>query len=308
MRDRAIAPPPLQRGDVIGIIAPAGQISDQRRFDKGVAILAEMGFEPRFPREMWPGTGYLADSDLHRARELHETFADSTVKGIMAARGGYGCLRTLGHLNLQTLRQDPKTLIGFSDITLLLNQAACRGNLITFHGPVVTSLCDASQETIERLYNCLTGNWRRSITPKCLEILRGEHQAEGRLIGGNLCSILTFLGTPYDFDWHNCIVLLEDIGEPLYRVDRMLTQLALAGKLSRSSGIIIGDFTLNSDQSALEKMRYAEFIWRRVLELTEGTGIPVWSNFPSGHGQENLTLPIGAHVVMNSNRGELCFS
>jgi muramoyltetrapeptide carboxypeptidase len=303
-----ITPPPLQRGDVIGIIAPAGQITDQQRFERGIAILTEMGFEPRFPREMWPGTGYLADADTKRGRELHEMFADSEIKGVMAARGGYGCLRTLGHLNFPLLRQEPKAFVGFSDITLLLNQAAFQANLLSFHGPVVTSLCDSTNESLARLYHCLTGNWQRSIIPPKLEVLRGEHEVEGRLVGGNLCSIITLLGTPYDFDWKNCIVLLEDVGEPLYRIDRMLTQLALAGKLSQAAGIILGDFTLSNDQGALEKMRYTEYVWQRILELTTGCGISVWGNFPSGHCPENLTVPIGAHGVMDSARGELRFS
>jgi len=308
MRVQVITPPPLQRGDVIGVIAPAGQISDHQRFERGVAILAEMGFEPRFPRELWPGTGYLADTDKKRARELHEIVADSDTKGVMAARGGYGCLRTLGYLDFQLLRQNPKTFVGFSDITLLLNQIAQQVNMLSFHGPVVTSLCDSSNESLERLYQCLTGNWRRAITPAKLEILRGEQQVEGRLVGGNLCSIMTFLGTPYDFDWEDCIVLLEDIGEPLYRIDRMLTQLALAGKFSQAAGIILGDFTLNADQNALDKMRYTEYIWQRILELTAGCATPVWGNFPSGHCSDNLTLPLGAHAVMDSGRGELSFS
>lgn len=308
MRVPVIAPPPLRRGDAIGIIAPAGQISDHHRFQRGIAVLAEMGFEPRFPREMWPGPGYLSDSDKMRARELHEIFADSDIKGVMAARGGYGCLRTLGHLNFNLLRQDPKAFVGFSDITLLLNQAAHQVNLLSFHGPVVTSLCDSSSESLERLYCCLTGNWQRSVTPAKLEVLRGEQKAEGCLVGGNLCSIMTLLGTAYDFDWQNCIVLLEDIGEPLYRIDRMLTQLSLAGRLSQPAGIILGDFTLSSDQGSLEKMRYTEYVWQRVLELTAGCAIPVWGNFPSGHCQENLTLPIGAHAEMDSGRGQLSFS
>lgn len=302
-----ITPPQLQRGDTIAIIAPAGQIYDRQRFERGVAILAEMGFEPRFPREMWPGTGYLADSDRNRAREFHEMLADSEVKAVIAARGGYGSLRTLEHLDLKLFRQNPKFFVGFSDITLLLNHVLQQAGILSFHGPVVTSLCDASTEALDRFYSCLTGNWRRSIAPRKLEILRGESQAEGCLVGGNLSSLMTFLGTPYDFDWQNCIVLLEDVNEPLYRIDRMLTQLALAGKLRQAAGIILGDFTLN-DQDLLEKMRYTEYVWNRVLELTNDSSIPVWGNFPSGHCSENLTLPIGARAVMNSGRGELSFS
>jgi len=292
---------------VIGIAAPGGQIVDHERFQRGVAILAEMGFEPKFPREMWPGTGYLADTDRNRTQELHEMLADPHVAGIIAARGGYGCLRILEHIDCSLLRTHPKALVGFSDISGLLNHAVHQTGLVCFHGPVVSSLIDASRDSLDRLYGCLTGNWRRKIAPRKLEILRGDMVGEGRLIGGNLSTMMTLIGTPHDFDWQDCIVVLEDVGEPLYRLDRMLTQLALTGKLQRVAGVILGDFTLNNHQDFHEKIRYTEYIWQRVLELSAGCSFPVWGNFPSGHCSENLTLPLGSWAVMDGGRGELSF-
>jgi len=308
MDKRSVCPPPLQRGDVIGIVAPAGQLADRQRFERGVAILADMGFEAWFPRELWPGAGYLADSDENRVRELQHAFASPETKAVMAARGGYGCIRLLEHLDFQVVRENPKPLIGFSDISALLNRTVEKTGLVCFHGPVVTSLCDCSREALERLHHCLTGNWHRDIMPKTLEILRGEGQTEGRLIGGNLSTLLSLLGTPHDVSWRGCIVVLEDIGEPLYRLDRMLTQLALSGKLREPVGIILGDFTLNVEQSLAEKNRYTEYVWKRVLELTAGTAITVWGNFPFGHCVNNLTLPLGATAVMDCAKGALRFA
>jgi muramoyltetrapeptide carboxypeptidase len=302
-------PSPLTAGDTIAIIGPAGQITDRRRFDDGVTILTEMGFSPRFPRELWPGSGYLADSDANRAKELHNAFADPEVKGIIAVRGGYGCLRLLPHLDFDVIRHNPKILVGFSDITALLDQVVFHAGLLCLHGPVVTSLPDCSPDAISRLHACLTGSWHRSIRPKTLEVLRKNttNQVSGRIRGGNLSTLITLLSTPFDSDWRTTILVLEDIGEPLYRLDRMLTQLALTGKLRQVAGIILGDFTLDQAQEPLAKRRHTEYVWTRVLELTKGEDIPVWGNFPTGHCQDNITLPFGAFSTMDCARGELRF-
>lgn len=310
MTEHICHPAPLRKGDTIGIIAPAGQIVDRERFERGIAILHEMGFATRFPREMWPGTGFLADTDTLRAREFHRILADGEISAVMAARGGYGCIRLLEHLDMTSTRQYPKALIGFSDISILLDQAVRKAGLICFHGPVVTSLPDCSHDALARLQSCLAGNWQRAIVPKSLEILRDDspgRQATGQLIGGNLSTLITLLGTPYDSSWRDRIVLLEDVGEPLYRVDRMLSQLALSGKLQEVSGLLLGDFSYDNDQDYLDKIRYTEYIWRRVLDLTAGSSAPVWGNIPAGHCSENLTLPLGAQAVMDSGRGELRF-
>ncbi len=301
-------PPALNKGDVIGVIAPAGQIVDRTRFEQGIKILSDMGFEPRFPRQLWPGPGYLADTDANRAEEFHKVYSDPEVKGVIAARGGYGCLRVLNKTDMQVVRQNPKMLLGFSDITLLLNRAVNTAGVVAFHGPVLTSLCDCTSSALERLFNVISGNWYRAIAPPKLEILSGAETVRGKLIGGNLSTLMTTLGTPYDFSWDGCILFLEDIGEPIYRLDRMLTQLALSGKLKQIRGLILGDFTLNSDQDSLEKIRYREYIWKRILNLTSDLEIPVWGNFPAGHCPENLTLPLGALATMDCKQGSLNFS
>ncbi len=301
------SPAPLKPGAVIGIIAPAGQIRDRQGFDAGIKVLQEMGFEPRFPRDLWPGNGYLADSDAARAEEFNRMWATPEVSALLAARGGYGCLRMAGLIDLAPVRATPKALIGFSDISVLHNFIGQETNLISFHGPTLSTLAGSSKESRERWYQCVTGNWRAPLQIKGVEVLRGAEEARGRLLGGNLSSLLTLLATPFEPEFVGRILFLEDVGEPLYRIDRMLTQLWLAGKLRRLAGIILGDFSLAGNMETNEKIRHHEAIWGRVLQLTANTGIPVWGGFPVGHGLENMTLPHGAEAVMDSRNGQLSF-
>ena len=296
-----LLPEPLQSGDTIAIIAPAGVPKNWDDFETGVRVLREMGFNPKWPRERWPGTGFLADRDTNRAAEIHAMLADPEVKGLIALRGGYGCLRLLPYLDFSLFRQFPKMILGFSDITILLNHIATQSHLVCFHGPVVTTLGSSDRLTLELVTKTLTGNWKpATLDIPGLEILR-KGSATGKLLGGNLTTLVSLVGTPYDCDWHDSILFLEDIHEPLYRIDRMLTQLFHSGKVQQLRGILLGNFTLTSDADLLAKLRYTEAIWMRVHELTQKSGIPVWGNLPSGHCAQNLPLPIGATVSMDSN-------
>ncbi len=301
------APYPLQAGAVIAIIAPAGQIRDHHEFNAGIRLLTEMGFEPRFPRDLWPGTGYLADTDANRAYEFNRMWADNEVSALLAMRGGYGCLRMVAQIDLEQVRSRPKMLIGFSDITVLHNACCHQTSLISLHGPTLCSLADSNKESLERFHQCLTGNWRAPLQMPGVEVLRGTDEARGRLIGGNLSTLLTLLGTPFEPELAGRILFLEDIGEPPYRIDRMLTQLWLAGKLQNVAGIILGDFSYSKTMDTNEQIRHHEIIWNRVLQLTSHRQIPVWGGFPVGHGPANMTLPHGAEAIMDSRNGSLYF-
>jgi muramoyltetrapeptide carboxypeptidase len=302
-----LAPASLKPGDVIGIIAPAGQLRDQAGFEAGIRILIEMGFEPRFPRALWPGTGYLADSDANRAEELNRMWADPEISALLCLRGGYGCLRMAGMLEIDRMRRRPKMLIGFSDITVLHHLLFRQTGLVSLHGPTLSTLSAGDKDSLERFHQCLTGNWRAPLQCRGVEILRGGDKARGHLVGGNLSTLLSLLATPFEPDYTGRILFLEDVGEPLYRIDRMLTQLHLAGRLERTAGIILGDFSLNREMETAEKIRHHEAIWNRVLQLTADSGIPVWGAFPIGHGAANLTLPHGAEAIMDSGNGKLFF-
>lgn len=293
-----LLPPRLLRGDTIGLVAPAGPIVEEAHFTAGVRILREFGFEVRFARDLpTRGKGYLSATDEERARELLEIWADPEVKAVFAARGGYGSLRILSALDGGLFRTNPKIFVGFSDITSLHAALGAAAGLVTFHGPVVTSLGKIAREDVEQLFRTLTGREPRPVKPPELEVLRGG-RARGRLAGGNLETLVHLLGTPWQPAFQDRLLFLEDINEAPYRLDRALTQLHLAGNLAGVAGIILGTFEACGD---------IEIVWQRVLELTEETGIPVWANFPAGHGKKNVTLPLGVLTEMDSNAGVLHF-
>jgi muramoyltetrapeptide carboxypeptidase len=308
MKTSPLCPPALKKGDTIAVIAPSGQLKEFPPFAKGIRILEEMGFGVKFPRSLWPGIDYLSDSDENRGVEFNRLLSDPEVKGLIMMRGGYGCLRMLDQIDIKQVTRHPKVIVGFSDITVLQNFLYENTGLMSLHGPVVTSLHTSTQQSLERLFHCLTGNWRGPITPQNVEVLQAGPSSSGPLVGGNLASLVTLLGTPYDFKWDGKIVFLEDIDEPPYRIDRMLTQLFLAGKFKNINGLILGDFTLTAFQDDIEKLRYREQVWKRILEVCEHGDFPIWANFPYGHCHHNITLPLGAIGLMDREKTSLVFA
>lgn len=289
-------PPPLAPGDTIGIFAPAGPVADPRQTEAGLRLLHQAGFQLRHaPDLLQRRDAYLAGNDASRAEELLALWRDPEVKGLVALRGGYGCLRLLDRLDWELIRRCPKQIIGFSDLTVLHAAILKESNQITMHGPMIATLGLSDDDSIEHFFLALSGRLPRQISPKNLEILR-PGQARGPLVGGNLACLSHLIGTPYEPLWDNAILLLEDTGEAAYRLDRMLTHLALAGRLERVAAIILGDLGDCEDQ---------EGIWQRTLELTADRRIPVWAGFPVGHGRRNLTLPLGCEAELDSQKGEL---
>lgn len=299
-------PAPLKKGDTIGIAAPAAQLIDTALFSDGIRIIKEMGFEPVFPRELWPGDFYLADTDEKRAAEFNTMWADSSIKAILAVRGGFGCIRIAPYMDKNVISEIPKLLIGFSDITFLNAALYQQYNLMSLHGPVLTALSSCSHAALKRFYDCLTGQWTQPVTYSKTEILRpGLEQPVASLIGGNLSTLMTTFGTEYDFSYEGKYLFLEDVSEPQYKLDRMFTQLHHAGKLHNLGGLLLGDFSNDNFQDEIEKLRYREFIWNRVLELTANESYPVIAGFPVGHCSDNFTVPYGCRVQFDLNRNRL---
>ena len=294
---KPILPAPLKKGDTIGIIAPAGPVRNESDFSAGLKILTELGFKTRYRNDILRHNDFLAGTDQERLNELHELWRDPEVKGILAVRGGYGCLRLLPDLDFTLIREQPKMLIGFSDLTVLLSAIRQRTGLITFHGPMLTTLARSDRDSQEAFFDLLTGRPRPESKIKGLEILKGG-QASGRLLPGNLTSLVHLLGTPFEPEWRDTILVLEDIGEAPYRIDRLLTHLWAAGRLEHIAGLILGDFDQCGEREA---------IWQRVLDLLAHRTIPIWANFPCGHGNRNLILPVGAEVQLDSSAGRLVF-
>jgi muramoyltetrapeptide carboxypeptidase len=300
-------PPALTEGDTIGVIAPAGRLVDQDRFFSGVQVLQEMGYQVRYPRKLWPGIDHLADSDQRRGQECNEMFADQDIKAIVALRGGFGCLRMLNKINLTAVASHPKFLVGFSDVSLLQNYLAIHTGLISLHGPVMISLSTCEDSARHRLAQCLRGHWREPLPLAGVEVLRAADLVAAPLLGGNLASLVSIIGTPFDFSWKGKIIFLEDINEPAYRVDRMLTQLFLAGKFKNIAGLLLGDFSgLHPPGDQLQEL-YLNTICKRVLELCKDEHFPIWANLPIGHRANNQTLPLGAMAVLERDGAQLCF-
>ncbi len=297
---KTILPPRLQRGACIGLAAPSGPIIND--IAPGIRMLQEAGLETIIATDIKRQDNYLAGSDSRRLEELHELFANPEVHAIMAVRGGFGCSRLLPNLDYDLIRKNPKIIIGFSDLTILLNAIQQQTGLVTFHGPLLSTIIRDGRPALEACLNTLSSPLNTDIKIAGLEIIRSG-QATGPFMGGNLTCLVSMLGTPHAPNYNGAIILLEDINESAYRIDRLLTQLKFSGLLDTVAGIILGDF-LDND---LRPMSDIELIWQRVLDLTN-KHIPVWANFPVGHGSRNITLPIGLKALMDSNNSSLTFS
>ncbi|MGY2236136.1 S66 peptidase family protein [Pseudomonas gingeri] len=293
------AVPALRQGGVIGLIAPAGPAALDPLKAKQWAQARGYGLR------IFPGVsqrdGYLAGSDEVRLRDLHDAFADPEIDVILCLRGGYGCPRLLDAIDFELLKKHPKPLVGYSDITALHLAIARYAGFMTFHGPLFNAdlLGDKLPPTESSLFNLLTGQvhagslFEHPAAFPLTTVVPGA--ASGRLQGGNLSLICATLGTPYEIDTHGMILLIEDVNEPLYRVDRLLTHLRLAGKLEGLRGVLVGDFA-GVDRDAL-----ARLLTQELAPL----GIPVLAGWRSGHCDPNLTLPLGAQVRLDADARQL---
>jgi len=296
-RAEQVLPPLFRRGDTLGLIAPGGSCQE-KDFRQGLQILEGFDLKVKIPNGLQQQNDYLAGSDRHRLNIIHEMWRDPEVKALMAVRGGFGSLRLLPGLDYNLIRSKPKTLIGFSDLTALHAAIIKKTGLITIHGPMLTTLANSSQQSLASLNQCLCLRQPEAIKPAQLEIIK-KGTGRGRLLGGNLTTLNHLLGTPYEPHWHGALLLIEDVGEAPYRIDRLLTHLHLAGCLAQLSGLILGTFNNCGNE---------EFIWQRVEELCASYSFPIWANFPSGHGHDNLALPLGVDATMDSSQGSLSFN
>jgi muramoyltetrapeptide carboxypeptidase len=296
MKKEVIKPPRLRQGDTIGVVAPAGPF-ERDPFDQGVATLEAMGFQVKVPEGIFEQKNYLAGSDEHRAKLLTELFQDPAVRAIFCVRGGYGSARILPFLDFKQIAANSKILVGFSDITVLLNAFYHKLGLITFHGPLVTTLGKSSERTRDILLEAITSDQPATLTPSEPVVLHPGH-ASGPVIGGNLTNICHLIGTPYEPEFAGALLLLEDRGEPPYRIDRMLCHLRLSGRLKNVAGVVVGSFKDCGD---------IDMINDAVKENFAGRDIPILAGFDIGHDAENLTVPIGLQATLDTESGVLRF-
>lgn len=298
-------PLPLRPGDLIGLSSPGGYVSGED-VEEARLRLQELGFRTRLAPNALGRRGYLAGPDAARAADLHTLFDDDDVRAIVALRGGWGAARLLPLLDFERIAAHPKALIGYSDVTALLLALYARSGLVTFHGPVgISNWNDFTMASFQAVLMSgrtpVLGNPPAPIVAGAAPRLQTVHpgKARGRLVGGNLSVLAALLGSPYLPDWRGHVLFLEDVGEEVYRVDRMLTQLRLAGVLDGLAAFIFGQCTrckAGPDSLSL----------RQVLDdHLRPLGIPAWLGAPIGHVDDKLTLPLGVEVEVDADLGTI---
>ncbi|MCK5097019.1 MAG: LD-carboxypeptidase [Desulfobacteraceae bacterium] len=283
----------LKNGDIIGICAPSGSF-DSKLFDKGLEVIREMGFNPSVPKDIYQTKRYLAGNDSLRAEVITNFFADKNVKGIMCARGGFGAIRILDLLDWEIIQNNPKLFIGFSDITALLVNLTKLPLMEVIHGPNITSLAKAEQKTKDSLYELLTiGSTGVSELRVATPVIINKGSSKGKLAGGNLATLNHLVGTIYQPEFKDCILFIEDTGEAPYKIDRMLTQMKMAGCFKGIKGVVAGSF---NDCENLEMVQEI------IKEIFEEYNVPILAGLESGHGRINLSLPLGVDVKLTTDK------
>lgn len=285
-------PTPVRAGSRVALVAPASPFP-REAFDQGVAELRRLGLDPVFSDDVFARDGYVAGSAARRAADLVRAWSDPTVDAVMAVRGGYGSMQVLPWLDAAAFAASPKLFIGYSDNTAVLSWLTCQCGVSALHGPMIDGcLARGAAAYDERsLLGLLGGGRGLDLAPAGLQTLRGG-EALGPLFGGNLTQLVSSMGTPYAFTPPaGAVLFVEDVNERPYRLDRMLTQLAQAGVLSRVVAIVFGEMRGCDEPDGVVTARDA------VLRALDGFRGPVLYGFPSGHTTgPGWSLPLGVSV------------
>jgi muramoyltetrapeptide carboxypeptidase len=302
-------PPRLRAGDTVGLIEPAGFTHDSYDLADVKATIAAMGLVPKVAPHVAARYGYLAGSDADRAADVNAMFADDSVRAIFAIRGGWGCARILPLLDYNLIRAHPKLLVGFSDITALHMALAARAGFTTIHGPVAASAWGKlSWDSFRALaFEGATPVYRARELPEDRLAPRSGRtrtfrpgKATGRLLGGNLTVLSALVGTPYLPDFTGAILFIEDTNEAEYRIDRMLTQLTLAGILGRVAGVVFGQCT----DCVADGVSYGGFTLSEVLQQhLAPLGVPAFQGALFGHVPNQYSLPEGCGAEIDADAG-----
>lgn len=291
----------LSKGDCIGIVSVAAPEADEQkeRFERGINYIKEQGYDVVIGNHTFENNGYITSSPKNMAQDLMEMFKNSKVKCILCAGGGLNANTLLEYLDFDVIKNNPKPFVGVSNPTVLLNAINAMTGLITYHGPAIVwdfgeenGLCKFTDEHLwEELCN---GDEEHTIIDNehKWKVLK-EGKAEGDIVGGNLISIQTLLGTKYEHDWDNKILIWEDICKSIEKLDLMFTHFKDAGVIEKINGMIIGE--LVSCEPNDEK------IFEMILQRTSEYNFPIIANVPFGHTQDKLTLPIGASASFDTN-------
>jgi muramoyltetrapeptide carboxypeptidase len=309
-RRRVVKPPRLSPGDTIGLVEPASATWDPALVEIMEESLAALGFRTKRGRSLLKRRGYFSGTDDERAADVNAMLRDPDVRAIHCVRGGWGSARLLPLLDFDALARSPKAIIGYSDITALLLPFFARTGVITFHAPVGASqwnafnvlwfrrvLMDAEAVTFENLRD--KGEFLTQVEHRVSTITPGT--ARGRLLGGNLTVLTTIIGSGFLPDWEGCVLFLEDVEEAPYRLDRMFTQLRLAGILQKARAVIWGTCADCDPGEGFGSLTIPDILADHVKPL----GVPAWQGAMIGHVDRQFTLPIGAEVEVDASAGTI---
>ena len=304
-----IKPRPLRRGDTIGLVGISGVPHNlEENYDKMMAAIDDMGYKVIVADRCREQYGYLSGTDESRARGLNQMFRDDRVDAVVCMRGGYGVARMLDLVDFDAIRANPKLVLGYSDITALHTAIHELCHLVTFHGPMPCrgwmEFDDFTRESLVRAVSSteplgLIKN-PEGMTPKC--VVPGK--CSGMLVGGNLTLIASACGTPYALDVTDKVLLLEDVGEYIYRLDSMLTQLRQAGMFEKCAGVVLGGFTNCTE----EYEDYALHLDDIIRDIIVPAGKPVLGNMSIGHMDTKITVPLGVQCKLDAEAGTLEFT
>ena len=303
-----LLPKRLKKGDTIGLIAPGYAVKPEV-LEEMKSTLVDMGFMPYHTDRIHGNHGYFSDTDKERAADLNEMFTNPDIDAILCARGGYGCTRIMQMINYENIKSNPKILVGFSDVTALLNGINQETGLVTFHGPVGSTIDDdySKQQLLAKLES---PNYPQTIENVVLEdkemLENPEYErytintgsASGKLVGGSLSLIVALVGTPHEIDFTDAIVCIEDVEEAPYRMDRMLTQLIEGSTFKKAKGIVFGVCAGCDKEPSPSGFTLKEVLIDRIAPLN----IPAAYGMSFGHVPNNFTFPIGIHAHWDADK------
>ena len=260
-------------------------------------MIHDRGFSTLAAEDLFSRSGYLAGSDQLRAEQFNGMVADDRVQALMCARGGFGALKILDRLDFEAIGRSAKPIVGFSDITALHQAIYLKSGLVSFHGPTVTTLARSDEGTIQSWFDALTNPDPVTLDLSTADFIK-PGLAQGPVRGGNLATLCHLLGTPYLDDFRGALLLIEDTGEALYKIDRMLSQMKMAGFFDGIAGLLLGGF---------DHCGAADALYALVLEAFSDKDIPIAAGLEIGHGNCNKTIPMGISARLDSGRGALDF-
>ncbi len=293
-----LKPQALKKGDKIAIISPSGSVNYQEKFEKAAHYFESKGFEVEIFPNAKKSNGYLAGRDEERLSDLMKAFFDKSIKVILTTRGGYGALRILDKIDYKIIKENPKIFCGYSDITTYHTAIFKKTGLVTFHAPF--ALFDFGADEVDpyterNFFNILEKNFVGQPIENAFEYSCVNNGiATGELVGGNLCTLLSLMGTEFQPDFKNKILYLEDVNEPLYKIDRMLSQLKLCGVFEEIKGLLVGKFSCAE----------AEF-HKKIKELLKEYEIPCGYGFSATHELQKMTLPLNVEYEIDFKIGEV---